>query len=66
MGGHAGRFGPRRPRQLTDEECGAFTTLLAALYAYETDGRSDQLDSSLRAAWLAFDRERMEKLLGCL
>ena len=40
--------------------------LLAAIYAYETGGRSDQQDRSVRAAWQAFDRERMEKLLGCL
>ena len=40
--------------------------LLAAIYAYETGGRSDQQDRSVRAAWQVFDRERMEKLLGCL
>ena len=40
--------------------------LLAALFAYEAGGRSDAQDRSVRAAWQAFDRERMEKLLGCL
>ncbi len=40
--------------------------LLAALYAYETGGRGDEQDRALRAAWEAFDRQRMEKLLGCL
>ncbi len=40
--------------------------LLAALYAYETGGRSDDQDRSVRQAWLAFDRDRMEKLVGCL
>ncbi len=40
--------------------------LLAALYAYETGGRAAALDRPLRAAWEAFDRDRMTKLLGCL
>ncbi len=40
--------------------------LLAAFHAYETGGRSDEQDASLRSAWQAFDRERMEKLIGCL
>ena len=40
--------------------------LLAAFHAYETGGRSDEQDRALRAAWANFDRERMEKLLGCL
>ena len=40
--------------------------LLAAFYAYETGGRGEAQDRSLRTAWQAFDRERMEKLLGCL
>ncbi len=40
--------------------------LLAALYAYETGGRSDERDQALRAAWADFDQARMEKLLGCL
>lgn len=41
-------------------------TVLAALYAYETGGRTDELDTAVRGAWQAFDRERMEKLIGCL
>ena len=40
--------------------------LLAAFHAYETGGQSDELDRALRTAWAAFDRARMEKLLGCL
>ena len=40
--------------------------LLAAFHAYETGGRSDDLDRALRTAWADFDRARMEKLLGCL
>ncbi len=40
--------------------------LLAAFHAYQTGGRSDDLERALRAAWADFDRERMEKLLGCL
>jgi hypothetical protein len=40
--------------------------LLAAFHAHETGGRSDEQDRALRAAWEAFDRLRMEKLLGCL
>ncbi len=40
--------------------------LLAAFHAYETGGRSGAQDQALRAAWEAFDRQRMEKLLGCL
>ena len=40
--------------------------LLAAFHAYETGGRSDDLDRDLRAAWADFDQARMEKLLGCL
>ena len=40
--------------------------LLAAFHTYETGGRSDDLDRDLRTAWAAFDRARMEKLLGCL
>ena len=40
--------------------------LLAAFHAYETGGRSDEQDRALHAAWANFDRERMEKLLGCL
>ena len=40
--------------------------LLAAFHAYESGGRGDEHDLALRAAWAAFDRARMEKLLGCL
>ena len=40
--------------------------LLAAFHAYETGGRSGEQDRALHAAWADFDRERMEKLLGCL
>ena len=40
--------------------------LLAAFHTYETGGQSDELDRALRTAWAAFDRARMEKLLGCL
>ncbi len=41
-------------------------SLLAALYAYETGGRSDAQDRTVRRAWQAFDRDRLEKLVGCL
>ena len=40
--------------------------LLAAFHAYETGGRSDAQDQTLRTAWADFDRARMTKLLGCL
>jgi hypothetical protein len=40
--------------------------LLAAFHAYETGGRGDEQDRALRAAWAAFERQRMDKLLGCL
>ena len=40
--------------------------LLTAFHAYETGGRGEAQDRALRAAWAAFDRQRMEKLLGCL
>ena len=40
--------------------------VLAAFYAYQTGGRTDQQDRALRAAWDVFDRDRIEKLVGCL
>jgi hypothetical protein len=40
--------------------------VLAAIYVYETGGRTDDQDRALRAAWDAFDRERIAKLVGCL
>ena len=40
--------------------------VLAAFYEYHTGGRTDAQDHALRAAWDAFDRERIEKLVGCL
>ncbi len=50
----------------TDELKAPIEALLAAIRAYETDGRSDRRDGAVRAAWRPFDCERMEKLLGCL
>jgi hypothetical protein len=50
----------------THELAEPIEALLAALYAYETGGRNNEQDRALRAAWEAFDRQRMEKLLGCL
>jgi hypothetical protein len=40
--------------------------VLTAFYDYRTGGRTDAQDRALRAAWNAFDRERIEKLVGCL
>ena len=40
--------------------------VLTAFYAYQTGGRTDAQDRTLRAAWDVFDRERIEKLVGCL
>jgi hypothetical protein len=40
--------------------------LLAAFHAHETGGGGAAQAQTLRDAWAAFDRARMEKLLGCL
>jgi hypothetical protein len=39
---------------------------LAAVFAYETGGRTAGLDAALTQAWTALDRTRMGKLVGCL
>lgn len=50
----------------TGELKGSIEAVLTAFYAYRTGGRTDAQDRALRAAWDAFDRERIEKLVGCL
>ena len=54
--------GDMRTHELRD----TILPLLAAYHAYETGGRTDVLDQTLRQAWNAFDKDRMAKLLGCL
>lgn len=39
---------------------------LAAVFAYETEGRTAELDAAVTEAWNRLDRTRMEKLVGCL
>ena len=38
---------------------------LAAVHAYERGGRTDHQHRAVRRAWDAFDRLRLEKLVGC-
>lgn len=40
--------------------------LLEAFYATATGGASANAEGRLLAAWRAFDRQRMERLVGCL
>lgn len=40
--------------------------LLEAIYAYQHQGTSQQLDASVSNAWMAFCEERNEKLIKCL
>lgn len=44
----------------------ALESFLSAVFAYETQGRTAKLDAAVSQAWSAFDKTRMEKLVGCL
>ncbi len=44
----------------------AVDALLDAFYNFETGDKSQPHEDTLRAAWAAFEHERMEKLIRCL